>query len=102
MPRKPKSKDAPTEPETPVTPIESYGTGKDLAAAIFRSCDVAKLAVNLLSGAKVSNGAVKARIWERLVEMYYGKQLPNPRRVEEEGDVEVIWDIAPLPTPEPQ
>jgi hypothetical protein len=81
--------------------IEQYQSSRELAAEVFRRCDAAGIAIDLLQNNKVKNGAVRARIWENLIELYYGQPKPSKEQVDE-GEIEVVWDIAPLPITEPQ
>jgi hypothetical protein len=82
-------------------PIGGYATSRDLAAAIFEKCDVAKIAVLLLTGNASKCNSVRARVWEKLVELYYGKPGSSAGK-EDDTEFQVVWDIPGLPKTEPQ
>ncbi len=90
-----------TTAEGPVVQIEDYETSRDLAVAVFKRCDVAQIAVSLLTNDKVKNGSVRARVWEKLVELYYGKPHTSAQK-DDDTELQVVWDIPPLPQTEPQ
>jgi hypothetical protein len=101
MAKKKKGDSAEEKDLGPVISIEEYETSKDLAVAVFQKCDVAKIAAQLLSGDAAKCGSVRARVWEKLVELYYGKASASSGK-DEEDDTEfrVVWDIPPLPETE--
>lgn len=86
------------------TGIGTYATPRELAAAIFRRCDVAAIALMLLEHGSAKGGSVKARMWEKLVDLYFGKSEPTPKKSKkkEEKNVEIIWDLVMSPDVEPQ
>lgn len=82
--------------------IGSYSTPRELAAAVFRRCDVAEIARSLLENGTAKGASVRLRMWEKLVELYFGKPAKVQKRAEEKPEVEIIWDILPNMTQEPQ
>ena len=87
---------------TTLAGIVSYATPRELAAAVFRRCDVAEIARSLLENGAAKGASVRLRMWEKLVELYFGKPASAPKRGEEKPEVEIIWDILPNMTQEPQ
>jgi hypothetical protein len=84
--------------------IGTYATPRELAVEVFRHCDVAGIALSLLEHGSANGGSVRAYMWEKLVDLYFAKSEPAPKKSKkkEEKNVEIIWDILTSPNVEPQ
>jgi len=70
-------------------------SARDLARRVFSQHDMVEIAGELLRGDAPKGASVKARVWEKLIELAFGKQRTEPAPLKD--PVEVIWD---LPCPE--
>lgn len=82
-----------------------YATPAELAEEVFRHCDPAAIALYLIQHPDARGSAVLARVWDKLVELRFGKRLDTGRRKQEapepDPEMQMILDVLQYPAGEP-